>query len=182
MIKKKIFTALVLCFLVVSLVLSVVKAEDAVNTVMSSYFDIADGDNLSYKGLVVFNVVDGSLDGFGTFVANDEQGVFYCSPESVGNLTVSVPSGFVVTVNNIRYYAGDSQEYTITPSAHYHLVATYVNNVSLGVVSSVTFTNIQSNHNITAVFALDTLDIEAFQTDNGVVSPSGVTSVNYGSK
>jgi hypothetical protein len=61
------------------------------------------------------------------------------------------PSGDV-TVNN-----GDSQTFTITPDAGYHIADVLVDSVSVGVVSSspgsYTFTGVDDNHTIDATFA-----------------------------
>lgn len=49
---------------------------------------------------------------------------------------------------------GDSQQYTITPNCGYEIVAVLVNGNSVGVVSSYTFANVQSNQTISVTFSL----------------------------
>src|SRR5205085_11034688 len=72
-----------------------------------------------------------------------------------------------------------TQAYTITPSAHYHVADVLVDGVSVGAVSSYTFTNVVANHTISASFAIDTYTITASAGANGSVAPSGATTVDY---
>jgi hypothetical protein len=55
-----------------------------------------------------------------------------------------------------------------------------VDNASVGRVSSFTFNTIVSNHTISAKFTPIILTIEATSKSNGTISPSGNSSVNYG--
>jgi uncharacterized repeat protein (TIGR02543 family) len=91
---------------------------------------------------------------------------------SGGNGTVT-PAG-VTTVNS-----GDSQAYSITPSAGYHIVDVLVDTVSQGAIGSFTFNNVTANHTISATFAINTYTITATAGAGGSIAPSGVTTVNY---
>ena len=84
------------------------------------------------------------------------------------------PSGSV-TVNH-----GGSQTFTITANTGYHVADVLVDGVSVGAVTSYTFTNVTANHTIAASFALDTYTITASAGANGTISPSGSVTVNYG--
>ena len=55
-----------------------------------------------------------------------------------------------------------------------------VDGVSVGAVTSYTFTNVTANHTIAASFAIDTYTITASAGANGTISPSGHVTVNYG--
>ena len=92
---------------------------------------------------------------------------------SGANGTVT-PAG-VTTINS-----GDSQAYTITPDAGYHIVDVLVDTVSQGPIGSFTFTNVTVNHTISATFAINTYTITATAGANGSISPSGAVSVNSG--
>ena len=70
------------------------------------------------------------------------------------NGTIS-PSGSV-TVNH-----GGSQTFTITPNTGYHVADVLVDGISVGAVTSYTFTNVTANHTIAASFAIDTHTITA---------------------
>ena len=89
------------------------------------------------------------------------------------NGTIS-PSGAV----SVNY--GASQTFSITPAANYHVADVLVDGVSVGAVTSYTFTNVTANHTIAASFAIDTRTITASAGSNGTISPSGAVSVNYG--
>src|SRR5207249_10820490 len=84
------------------------------------------------------------------------------------------PSG-AVTVNH-----GDTQSFTITPDAHYHVADVTVDGVSVGVVTSYTFSNVTADHTIAATFAITTHTVTASAGANGAISPSGGVAVNDG--
>jgi hypothetical protein len=84
------------------------------------------------------------------------------------------PSG-QVTVNH-----GANQAFTITPSAHHHVADVLVDNVSVGAVTSYTFTNVTANHTIAASFAIDTFTITATAGSGGSITPNGAVQVAYG--
>ena len=84
------------------------------------------------------------------------------------------PSGAV----GVNY--GASQTFTITPNAGYHVADVTVDGSSVGAVTSYTFTNVTSNHTISASFAIDTYTITASAGANGSISPSGAVGVNHG--
>jgi PKD repeat protein len=76
---------------------------------------------------------------------------------------------------------GSSQTYTITPNTGYHVVDVLVNGASVGAITSYTFPSVTADQTISATFAINTFKITASAGTNGVVSPAGVTTVNYGS-
>ena len=84
------------------------------------------------------------------------------------------PSG-AVSVNH-----GSSQGLTITPDVGYFVSDVHVDSVSVGPVSSYTFTNVTANHTIHAVFAINQYTITATAGANGLINPSGAVSVNHG--
>ncbi|MCC6649833.1 MAG: hypothetical protein IT348_01635, partial [Candidatus Eisenbacteria bacterium] len=75
---------------------------------------------------------------------------------------------------------GGGQAYTITPDANHHVADVLVDAVSVGAVTSYTFTNVTANHTISASFAIDTYTITASAGANGSISPSGAVSVDHG--
>ncbi|UEG49902.1 hypothetical protein LK994_00255 [Ferruginibacter lapsinanis] len=87
---------------------------------------------------------------------------------------------------------GSNQTYTITPAANYIVQDVLVDGVSVGAVSSYTFTNLSSNHTISASFALCTgytftgaIDNDYTKPGNwqcGIVPPaSGAVTIANGS-
>ncbi|MBL0183362.1 MAG: SprB repeat-containing protein [Chitinophagaceae bacterium] len=85
----------------------------------------------------------------------------------------SVTPAGVTTVN-----CDGSQSYTITADACYHIADVLVDGVSVGAVTSYTFTNTAADHTISATFAVNTYTITATSGANGSVTPAGVTTVN----
>ena len=89
------------------------------------------------------------------------------------------PSG-EVTVNK-----GESATFTITPNNGYHIEDVLVDGVSVGAVSTYTFSNVTANHTITATFAKDAdpvtrYRIEASAGEGGSISPEGIVRVSQG--
>ena len=92
----------------------------------------------------------------------------------------SGPNGNVTPAGSTVVNYGGSQTYAITPIAGYHIANVLVDSVSNGTISSYTFSNAQTNHTISATFAINTYTITASGGANGAITPTGVTAVNYG--
>ena len=85
------------------------------------------------------------------------------------------PSGSVATA------CGTNKAFTITPASCYHIADVLVDGVSVGAVSSYTFTNVTAGHTIAASFAANapsTITVSAGA--NGSATPSGANAVNCG--
>ncbi|MFA5414772.1 MAG: PKD domain-containing protein, partial [Methanoregula sp.] len=98
----------------------------------------------------------------------------YTITASAGANGAISPAG-VTTVNY-----GATPTYTITPDVGYHVVDVTVNGTSVGAVTSYVFPAVTTNKTIAATFAINTYTITASPGANGVISPAGVTTVNYG--
>jgi hypothetical protein len=72
---------------------------------------------------------------------------------------------------------GSSAGYTITPAVGYHVADVLLDGVSVGAVTSYTFTNVTTNHTISASFAINSYNITAMAGANGSIS--GPATVNY---
>jgi len=97
----------------------------------------------------------------------------YTITASVGANGSISPSGGVSVIH------GSNQGFTITPSTNYHVADVLVDGVSVGQLTSYTFTNVTAPHTITASFAIDTNTITATAGSNGTISPSGAVPVDY---
>jgi hypothetical protein len=75
---------------------------------------------------------------------------------------------------------GTSRTYSITPATGYKISNVKVDNVAIGNVSTYTFSNITSNHSISASFAKLTYTLTSFAGTGGSVSPGGINTVDYG--
>ncbi|MCX6688626.1 MAG: hypothetical protein NTZ39_02885 [Methanoregula sp.] len=87
--------------------------------------------------------------------------------------TVAPPGRVPVAYNN-------SQRFAITPDTGYHTVDVVVDGISAGVITSYTFTDVQTSHTLFAAFAINTSTITASAGRGGTVAPSGAVSVDYG--
>ena len=75
---------------------------------------------------------------------------------------------------------GADQSFTITPSAGSTITDVLVDGVSVGAVSSYTFTQVSQNHTISAAFDYITYTISASADTGGSISPAGGVSINHG--
>jgi ABC-type transporter MlaC component len=88
--------------------------------------------------------------------------------------------GTVFPLGAMIFNYGDSQTFTITPEIAYRIADVLVDGVSIGAVSSHTFTNITANHSISASFDFDAYTISANAGVHGTISPDGITAVVKG--
>ncbi len=98
----------------------------------------------------------------------------YTIAATAGSNGTITPSG-AVSVN----YSND-QSFTISPDACYHVADVLVDSISIGPVTSYTFTGVTNAHTIDASFAINTYTITASAGTNGSISPVGAVSVNCG--
>ena len=75
---------------------------------------------------------------------------------------------------------GALQVFAISPNDGYHTADVRMDGVSVGAVAAYTFDQVNSNHTIEAVFAIDTYTIDATAGANGSIVPNGVATVNHG--
>ena len=87
----------------------------------------------------------------------------------------SISPGGVFTLNE-----GSNHVYTITANQGYKISEVLVDNISIGAVSTYTFSNVTANHTISAAFEILTYTLTGNAGSGGTISPSGIHSVNYG--
>ena len=84
---------------------------------------------------------------------------------AIDTYTITASAGANGTISPSRQRDGRTtaanQTFTITPAADYHVADVLVDGVSVGAVTSYTFTNVTANHTIAASFAIDTYTITA---------------------
>ncbi|MCX5888167.1 MAG: SBBP repeat-containing protein [Deltaproteobacteria bacterium] len=90
-------------------------------------------------------------------------------------------NGAISPAGTVTKDYGTNQAYTITPAANYHVADVLVDGVSVGAVTSFTFTAVAANHTISASFTIDTFTIAASAGSNGAISPAGTVTKDYGS-
>src|SRR5205814_1423322 len=90
-------------------------------------------------------------------------------------------NGTISPTGAVAVNCGANQTFTITPNACYHIANVLVDGVSQGAVSSFTFTNVTTNHTITATFAINgPSTVDSSTGANGTISPAGAVAVNCG--
>lgn len=95
-------------------------------------------------------------------------------------LTPTAGSGGSISPNTpqtVNY--GNSQSFTITANAHYHVTDVLVDGSSVGAVSTYAFEALDANHTLSASFAIDTFNITVTSGAGGSITPTSATK-NYG--
>ena len=75
---------------------------------------------------------------------------------------------------------GTNKTFLITPDPGYTISDVRVDNISIGQVSTYTFSNITANHTISATFTIITYTIAGSASPGGSINPDGVIIVNHG--
>ena len=102
-----------------------------------------------------------------------------------GPYTITAPAatgGSVSPSGASSVACGSSMTYTITPSDICHAIQNVkVDNLSLGAITSYTFSNVTASHSISATFStLGTVTIAASAGPGGTISPSGAAIIGCG--
>ena len=149
------------------------------------------GGNLSYTmmpetGYMISDILIDSVSvgpvtnyTFSNIVANHTISATFTINQLTINATAG-PNGSIAPSGSTLVDYGGSQAYTITPDSNYHVADVIVDSISQGPVTNYTFTDVTSDHTISATFTINQYTIEATASPNGAISPSGITLVNYG--
>ena len=89
-------------------------------------------------------------------------------------------NGSISPAGQVTVNQDSSQTFTITPAQNYHVSNVLVDGVSVGALTSYTFSNVTNDHTISAAFAIDTHTIATLAGDQGSISPNGPVTVNHG--
>jgi len=142
--------------------------------------------NLTYIGTATADgtgKVSGSLHGRDG-VATDSEGqvgAFVFLPTQT--ITASAgANGSISPSGDVGVVAGSAREFAITAASGFHVQDVLIDGLSAGAVTTYTFTEVNSDHTISASFAADTtlFTINASAGANGSISPSGAVSANMG--
>lgn len=80
----------------------------------------------------------------------------YVPPPATYTITAMAgANGSITPSGTLTFTLGQSQTFTITPNTGYHIADVTVDGASVGAVTSHSFTNITSDHTISAAFAID---------------------------
>jgi hypothetical protein len=100
--------------------------------------------------------------------------IVYIIKSSTGKGGLIDPAGTI----NLGY--GSSKSFTITPENGFMIADVLIDNVSAGAVTTYTFSNINSDHTIFAMFQPITFTVAGISGSGGTLSPSGQVKVNSG--
>jgi ABC-type transporter MlaC component len=89
-------------------------------------------------------------------------------------------NGSISPPGSVTVSSGGNQTFTITPATNYKVADVKVDGVSKGAITSYTFSNVTSNHSISATFTMPSYTITASAGSNGSISPKGNVTVNSG--
>jgi hypothetical protein len=93
---------------------------------------------------------------------------------------LSNTGGTITPSGDIAVNYGADQAFTITPEIGYYIKDIFIDDVSQGAITSYAFTNVITNHIISAIFAINTFTITASADLGGEISPSDSVTVHYG--
>jgi len=93
--------------------------------------------------------------------------------------TSAGPNGSINPNGTVSVVYGNDQSFSISPDIGYHVAEVLVDGVSVGAVTSYTFTQVTADHNISATFAINSYIIYAFAGPNGTINPSGTIVADW---
>ena len=150
-------------------------AHDAAQATRASYNYTGDSEEYNdggyYDGTTKPKTTSGSGGGF-----------FITNITATYKITASCNEGGTISPSGeVTVKKGESQSFTITPNAGYKIKSVTVDGSNQGTITTYTFSNVNAAHTITAEFEKLTYNISASCGTGGTISPSGTTSVAYGS-
>ena len=92
----------------------------------------------------------------------------------------SSPGGTINPEGELSVNQGASQSFTFTPDPGYEIDEVLIDGVSIGVVTTYTFTDIDQDHTLYAVFTQQTYTLTAIPAANGSISPQGEITLSSG--
>ena len=96
-------------------------------------------------------------------------------------ITASAGTGGTITPTGaVSVSHGTNRTFTIEANTGYTITNVLADGVSVGAVSSYTFSNVTAAHTISVSFSIATYTIGASATSGGSINPSGSVSVNHG--
>ncbi len=135
---------------------------------------LVDGNSVGAVTTYTFSNVTASHTIAATFAK-----ITYTISTTTQDLT-STSSGSISPSGTVSVPSGTSKTFKITPSSNNKILGVLVDGVSVGAVSSYTFTNVTANHTIAATFERKSYRISATAQGSGSMSPMGTTNVSPG--
>ncbi len=104
-------------------------------------------------------------------------------PSTPAPFTVATSAGANGSVSpmNPGVDAGDDITVAVTPDTGYHIADVVVDGGSVGASSSVVFSDVDANHEVSVTFAINSYTLTGSAGSAGWITPEGVASKTYGS-
>jgi hypothetical protein len=112
--------------------------------------------------------------------SNEVNHILPTDPPTTYTITTNAGANGAISPTLATANAGDSQTFTISPDTGYHVDDVHVDGVSVGAVTTYTFSALDADHSISASFAVDTFTIQASAGPGGVISPPEAVGIPYG--
>ena len=107
--------------------------------------------------------------------------LYFASFVNTFTITASASAhGTITPLGDTVLNGGDDQSYTITPEAHYHVEDVLVDGVSVGAVSTYTFSNVSADHTISVSFSIDQQTLSYSAGAHGSISGDISQTIDYG--
>jgi hypothetical protein len=104
----------------------------------------------------------------------------YFSVDMFPIVALAVGTGQISPADTVAVPYGGTQMFTVTPDSGSHCDSVVVDGVNLGVLTSYSFTGVDTSHAITAYFSVTMYTITATVVGNGSISPAGSVPVAHG--
>ncbi|MCX5909651.1 MAG: malectin domain-containing carbohydrate-binding protein, partial [Deltaproteobacteria bacterium] len=119
------------------------------------------GKNRAFDFMTPVTVTDGKLtvEFYSTGNNAKVNAILVTSNQPVSQFTMTATAGAGGTISpsgGVNVVAGSDQTFTITPNSGYRIADVKVDGVTVGAITSKTFTNVTSNHTIEASFTATT--------------------------
>lgn len=156
----------------------------------TSVSDLAAGENISFTVVPNMGLSVGTYSATVTVTAPDNTISFNVSfnvKAEIVTYTITATAGTGGSISpsgSISVAEGNSQTFTITADSDYVISDVKIDDISVGAISTYTFSNVTENHTISATFAksdtVTTYTVTATAGKGGTISPSGYIKVAEG--
>ncbi|MDP4222531.1 MAG: LamG-like jellyroll fold domain-containing protein [Bacteroidota bacterium] len=147
-------------------------------------YTITPGTGYKISNVLVDNVSAGAIPTYTfNYITSDHTISATFEPTVTYTITASAATGGSINPSGAFVVnEGANQTFSIKPDLGFKVSDVKIDDISVGAVSSYTFSNVAANHSITALFdSTPTYTITATAGTGGLVSPGGILTLNEGS-
>lgn len=112
-------------------------------------------------------------------VSSDQSIEVIIEPISHTIIASAGENGSIDPPGTLNVIHGSDQSYTIVPNEGYEIDDVIVDGISMGGISSYTFSSITEDHTLQASFKIQTFEITTSISGNGSIAPQGPVVINY---